>query len=280
MTLGQKIKAARKSKKMSQADLCQNKITRNMLSAIENDKASPSLDTIKFLAMRLELPPSYFLSDDDNLFFYKKESKIKGIRECLRAKKYKRCIDSITSLGDIDDELAYIMAVCAFNIGRRAVLDGSLGEAEKYLQLFEKYSALTVYSTELEAALCDFYRSVSKNIKAPLLELDPRAFEKRLDRICDMDFYKFIMQDRTHSYENDTFKRHLTAKSLMKERKYQEALTILQEIEATRSASDYNAHRILSMYGDMEACYKQLGDFENAYKYSKKQLALTEQLKS
>ncbi len=280
MALGQKIKSARISKKISQSDLCQNKITRNMLSAIENDKASPSLDTVRFLAMRLELPISYLLSDDDDLFFYKKESKIKEIRRYYQDKKYKRCVDIILSLGDIDDELAYIMALSCFHLGRRAVLDGSLNDADRYLKEFRKYSDLTVYSTELQSALCEFYSAVSKNIKAPLLELDPKSFESRLDTLCDMDFYKFIMQDRTHAFKNPVFKKHLQAKSLIKERRYQEALSILREIEEGRSESEYNAHRILAMYADMESCYKQLGDFEKAYKYSTKQLTLTEQLKN
>ena len=280
MTLGQKIKSARKERKMSQVALCQNKITRNMLSAIENDKASPSLDTLKFLARRLELPLSYLLSDDDYLFFYKKESKIKDIRNCYRDKKYKKCIDIITTLGDIDDELAYIMALSCFELGRRAVLDGSLNNAEKYLRDFYNYAKLTVYSTKREAVLCNFYISVMKNIKAPLLELEPKIFEEHVSDLCDLDFYKFIIQDRTHAYKNAVFKKHLQAKALIKERRYQDALVILKDIEENRAESEYNAHRILSMYADMEACYKQLGDFEKAYKYSSKQLTLTEQLKS
>ena len=50
MTLGEKIKAARKRKGMTQSDLAGKQITRNMLSAIESGRANPSLDTIIYLA--------------------------------------------------------------------------------------------------------------------------------------------------------------------------------------------------------------------------------------
>ena len=55
MTLGQKIKKIRVDKKLTQASLCNGKITRNMLSEIECDKASPSLATLKYIAQRLDV---------------------------------------------------------------------------------------------------------------------------------------------------------------------------------------------------------------------------------
>ena len=251
-----------------------------MLSAIENDKASPSLDTVKFLAMRLEVPLSYLVSENDNLVFYKKENKIADIRRLYADKKYKKCIELITALDNIDDELAFLLATSNFELGRRAVLDGSLTDAVNYLNSFKKYSALTVYPTDREDVLCDLYLAVASNIKAPLLELDPKGFEERVSLLCDIDFYSFITQDKTHAYKNVVFRKHLDAKALMKERRYKEALSSLKEIEAMRSGVEYNVHQVLALYADMESCYKQLGDFENAYKYSSKQLTITEQLKN
>ena len=76
MLLGEKIKAARRSKKITQSQLAGDKVTRNMISRIETGTANPSLDTIKYLAQRLSLPVSYLLSEDDDLFFYEKKEKI------------------------------------------------------------------------------------------------------------------------------------------------------------------------------------------------------------
>lgn len=63
MTLGEKLKQARLDAGLSQRQLCAGEITRNMLSQIENGSAKPSMDTLKYLAQRLEKPISYFLED-------------------------------------------------------------------------------------------------------------------------------------------------------------------------------------------------------------------------
>lgn len=62
MTLGQKIKAARLERGMTQKELVGKYITRNMLSKIENDSATPSVRTLEYLAGALGLPTGYFLS--------------------------------------------------------------------------------------------------------------------------------------------------------------------------------------------------------------------------
>lgn len=65
LTLGQKIKAIRKEKGLTQAELVEDRITRNQLSLIENGINNPSISTLKFIAQRLNVPMSYFLSNDD-----------------------------------------------------------------------------------------------------------------------------------------------------------------------------------------------------------------------
>ena len=54
MTLGQKIRAARQERGMTQKELVGHYITRNMLSKIENDSATPSVRTLEYLA---QAPP-------------------------------------------------------------------------------------------------------------------------------------------------------------------------------------------------------------------------------
>lgn len=63
MTLGQKIKTARLERGMTQKELVGEAITRNMLSKIENDAATPSVRTLDYLARTLDLPVGYFLGE-------------------------------------------------------------------------------------------------------------------------------------------------------------------------------------------------------------------------
>ena len=64
MELGQLLKQARLESGLSQRQLCGEKITRNMLSQIENGSAKPSMDTLRYLAQRLEKPVSWFLEEE------------------------------------------------------------------------------------------------------------------------------------------------------------------------------------------------------------------------
>ena len=63
MELGAKLRQARLELGLSQRQLCGDVITRNMLSQIENGSARPSMDTLTYLAGRLNRPVSYFLEE-------------------------------------------------------------------------------------------------------------------------------------------------------------------------------------------------------------------------
>lgn len=64
MDLGARILNARLEAGLSQRELCGDRITRNMLSQIENGAASPSMKTLRYLAQRLDKPLSFFLDEN------------------------------------------------------------------------------------------------------------------------------------------------------------------------------------------------------------------------
>ena len=64
MDLGSKLLQARQEAGLSQRQLCEGIITRNMLSQIEHGTARPSMDTLLALAGRLNKPLSWFLDED------------------------------------------------------------------------------------------------------------------------------------------------------------------------------------------------------------------------
>ena len=45
-------------------------------------------------------------------------------------------------------------------------------------------------------------------------------------------------------------------------------------IERNEKNKDYNACVLFGVYSDMEIAFKQIGDFENAYRYASKKLSL------
>lgn len=279
MTLGEKIKKARCEKRLTQSALCEDKITRNMLSAIECDKATPSLDTLSFLADALSIPLAYLLSDDDDMFFYRKKECIDEIKNAFSQKKYKECIDLISLLERTDDELAYILAQSHFEIGRQYVLKGSLKTGYENLMLSKDFASKTIYDTSKTEARILIYSALAKNIQSPLLEFDTGYFEEALDSF-DFEFYKYLIGDRQYSFRNSIFNNHMKAKELLKSRKYIEAIPILKLIESEKTPETYNSCVMFSVYSDLENCYKQIADFENAYRYASKKMSLIEAFKN
>ena len=63
MKLGERLRQARLEAGLSQRQLAGDRITRNMLSQIENGSAAPSMETLRFLAGRLGKPMSFFLDE-------------------------------------------------------------------------------------------------------------------------------------------------------------------------------------------------------------------------
>ena len=278
MKIGEKIKAARKALRMTQAELSRGIITRNMLCSIESGTANPSLDTLIKLSERLSLPASYFISEGDDLFFYKKAREIEKIRLALKSLNYKSAIERALSLGDVDDEISYILAYSYFKLAEDAVKNGSLESVLRYLDEFSKYKKNTAYNLTVEECLLSLYVAIAKNVKAPLLEFDKSEYEKVLDAV-QYEYYKYLLLDYDYPYKTESYLNHLKAKQFIRERKYSDAIPLLLNITDNKNP-DYDAYLIFGVYTDLETCYKKLYDFENAYRYSTKRLSLIESYKS
>ena len=265
---------------MTQQQLSGTKITRNMLSAIESEKATPSLETLYFIAEGLDVPVGFLLSSEDDPFVFYKQKYIEKIRCHFSNREFGKCLNLISLLEGEDDETLYIGAYCCFEIGRSLVLCGSLFSGKAMLEKAKKMAEKTIYDTRMIMGVTDIYLAVAKNIQSPLLEFDDKLYKDSLSETTDSDFYRYLVNDLCHKYENELFLRHLKAKEMIKNRKYSEALCELEAIDSERSAEKYNAYFVFSLYGDMETCFRQQRDFENAYKFASKRMSLLEAFKS
>ena len=99
MNLGEKIKAARLERHMTQKDVVGDYITRNMLSKIENGSATPSVKTLEYLAGALGLPAGYFMTDSngDELT----PGSVASARNHFRNGEYEGCVQVLSGL-DMD----------------------------------------------------------------------------------------------------------------------------------------------------------------------------------
>ena len=276
MTIGEKIKNARLKRKMTQADLAGNEITRNMLSAIESGKATPSISTLTYLSEALDLPLPYLISKDDDLHYYMKKERMPAIKAAFESRNYNVAISNILKLDVLDDELYFLLAQCYFELGISSVKNGGFSSAKKQFELCRSYSAKTMYDTARFECIAPLYLAIAENVTSPLLEFEEEKFRALMQRTFDYEFYKYLTLDFEYKFTHFQFKTHIAAKQLMKDRMYADALKLLLEIENTKADHDRNAYLMFCVYTDLESCYRQLYDFENAYRFATKRISLME----
>ncbi len=276
MTLGQKIRALRKEKKQTQSELAGEEITRNMLSRIESDDALPSLSTLIYLAERLGVPAGYFLSEDASLLSYQKEARLPNMKHYFALKNYKEVVRLYRrDFTEADDELAYMVAYAAAECAREAIHRGTMKTAGEYLDLAKEMRKKTIYADARLDALITLLDALLGNLQQPRFALADSAYEALAADAAWEELYRYLAE-KTAGYEfrDPTFAAHARAKALLTAGKHKDALAALLEIEGQRSNPSFSVLVLFRLYGDLEACYKELLNYEEAYRYASKRLSL------
>ena len=133
MTLGEKLRQARLERGMSQTQVAGNQITRNMLSQLENDLASPSVKTLEYLAEVLDVSIGWLLDE-------KKPWPGSGVtdrgRQLYREGRYQACLELLKSAeGDWSDEHGLLVCRSAVMCSEQAWRAGNFSVAEQNAEL-------------------------------------------------------------------------------------------------------------------------------------------------
>lgn len=281
MTLGEKISKRRRALGMTQAQLAADKITRNMVSLLENDLATPSVDTLVHLSAALKIDPAYFLCEGDDTFVYEKLAVIREIRDAYAKKKHDIVMKRIENLGQTDDELAYLAANAAAMLGFEKMRLGSLASAREHLAKAVSYARKTVYDTSLLEAKIALWQAICDNIHSPRLHFDEHTYERTVREQTDNEFYRYFLTDLDFPYTDPILSRHIEAKRLMRAHAYPNAIPLLTEAEEMGKDKEiYHAFVMLGVYTDLEICCRECGNFEQAYRYSTRRLSMAEWFKT
>ena len=281
MELREKIKRRRRELGLTQEALAGEQITRNMLSQIEKGKAMPSLPTLIYLAERLKMPVGYFFCEEEEEFLYRKQTVFPHLLALYHAGSYTECLRTFEKeLGECDDELGLMMAVCSFDCGRRAWHNGAFESAIAYFSSTLDYINETTYPTAYLRAGCQLYMAISANVQAPLLEFNELAYIDSLREAGCLDVYCYLKERQDYVYDNSFYAEHLHARDLMRRGLYGDALTILRRIEEQKGTEQTTAFLLFRVYSDMEICYRENGNYEGAYRYSSKRMSLLNAFKS
>jgi transcriptional regulator with XRE-family HTH domain len=284
MTLGQRIKNARIEKGMTQKQLVGDHITRNMLSKIENDSATPSVRTLEYLARKLELPVSYFVADS----IFSDGSSPDGLDEMRTAYKEGRYIDCLNLLeknseASSTDEGYLLRARSALGAAHNALLEGDVEAAKEYADSADYYNKQGMYySAAVDAEMSLLLAECALKLDISEFEYNAGEYERAVREISFSDRYALDRGEyliRTGDPEGaaellDSVKPidktmearlyYLQGICLIASERYTEALEPLKQAEELIQTPELDRA--------LEQCYLELNNYRMAYYYAARQL--------
>lgn len=274
--LGERIRERRKKLGMTQAQLCGDYMTRNMLSRIETGDANPSLETLLFIAQKLKMPPSFFLCRDvKEEAEYTKTVRIKDARRMLSTGQYKRCLDICSDLPSDDDEVSFIVANAALMSALNCFDKGDLSRAGEYLDAASAALHQTVYMySEMSAQIRLIKVLIAALVKGEvpakesIPQMPPPFFTRdryfHIVGLCSGEFPSSLLSDES------VYGMHLNGRELMAKGRYGEADVLLKKAFDVAFDS-FTQYFILC---DLEKIAENLEDYKAAYEYARTRMEL------
>lgn len=293
MNIGEKIKKLRIDKLMTQSELVGGEITRNMLSRIENGAANPSIDTVCYIARRLNVSPGYLLADENDDRIFRKHREIVNIKKAFMNEDHRICRDMCMSAEDgDDDEIQMILCECDLAIAVENFNNGSLRECCEYFDEAIEGCSRTLYRTDHIVATAGIYFRFMRYLSATLSsnvvdEAEINIYPAMTDIFCR---YVLLFEELTDGRIPDDKEilnigkadsplvLHLMAKSRMMSGEYDEAYEDLRMI--LRGEAAIPQPILYFVFSDLEVCCKEREDFRGAYEFSIDKLELMQKLLS
>lgn len=277
MTIGDKIKALRLQKKITQSALCGDVITRNMLSRIENNVALPSLPTLRHLASALGVSAGYFLDEVSDPFPYEKLVLIDAIKDAYSSRDYTRVLTMTASL-DKDDEIAYIEASSFFALASEAYRKNELTTAESLFEMAKEAAAESLYADTTILKKSEYYLSlIRKTLDSKLPELTLNENDYFGEEIeCYLYLYLLTVTKNqrydlaaaiydTVKFRSTLFRKHINARLSMLARNNSRAASLLDELYEEIKVSECDPVFAINVLTDRETVAGLLNDYEAAY---------------
>lgn len=256
MDLGSKIKAARTEKGLSQRQLCGEHMTRNMLSQIENGSARPSMKTLGYLAQQLGKPVSYFLEEQSVVF--PNQQSINEAKTALALGNLEKMRHALDDFREPDpqffDERQLLEYYWHLKRATQALAENMTPYGVKLL-----YRALELEGLYITAELRYRCRVLLALAGEPIcVECDMDALLARAGQ-CEDPKRRLEILAASDETDNKAWHR-LRADALFALCRYEEA-----------AAAYHMATQNTEIYGKLEICYRELGDYKKAYEYACKQ---------
>ena len=264
MSLGEKLRQARLEAGLSQRALCGEEITRNMLSRIENGAAQPSMRTLQYLAAQLGKPLSFFL--DEQSVVSANQQIMETARQHYDLGMFDQAMAALEDYAEpdpvYDREKALLNALVRLGLAEQAIGQ----RRDRYArELLENTDTRGIYCGEAlnrrrilllgrlggKQRLCSQLPSLDEELRLRAREAigqgDVRRGTHLLESMQRRDTPEWML---------------LRGEAYLAESAYQNAVQYLRRAEEAYPQA---------VIPKLEACYRELGDYKQAYLYACKQ---------
>lgn len=284
MTLGQKLRKARQDRGLTQAQVVGDQITRNMLSQIENDLASPSVGTLQYLASVLGVKLAWLLADEQEDAAFACTA---ALRQTLRAGDFDGCLALAPE--QPDDEQALALATAGAQCAQRALLEEDFARAKSLAERALQWNAASVYGDPLivlrmEAVLVRCAQRTGADAEAPLARYKDAYARLQVSAQHHLLLARYqLEQEHVQAAEHEIWSIGelpdgsraeyliLRGRLAAKKEQYAPAAEYLRQAEALGPLPALLERELCQT---MELAARELQDYKTAYEYAARQLKL------
>ena len=286
MTLGQKIRKVRLMRGLTQSELAGDCVTRNMLSQIENDQATPSMRTLEHIAETLEVSVGWLLSPGD----LESDDHVAQARALLRDGQYDACMTLLQQEKSSDDErILWMRALCAQQLSEQALMQERFAEAKTLAQQALACAEKCLYPmTELRFAVQGVLARCCMSVGENADEAAAAFRETYAQLHADVRYHLLMAryhleQEHIQAAEREIWSiaelpdadraEYLILRGRIANRKeqYENAVLYFQQAQETGTLPKLLQREL---YAGLEKCYKETEQYKLAYEYAAKQREL------
>lgn len=257
MDIGQKLKQARLEAGLSQRSVCGEEITRNMLSLIENGVAKPSMDTLRYLASRLQKPVSWFLEED--AVTSANQQRMAQARACWERKDYRGAasllVDYKVPDETFDAEFGLLRNLVYLELAQTAL---EQGRAPYCMELLERVKPEGYCGQEIlrRKLLLLAQADPATGIADCLPELDTELMIRAREALEDLPRAEALLE---------AVQTRDARWNLLRGRVYLARQDYLQAAACFHKAEFFAPEEAAPL---LETCYRELEDYKMAYYYA------------
>ena len=263
MTLGEKLRQARLEAGLSQRQLCGEEVTRNMLSQIENGSAKPSMATLSYFAARLGKSVSFFLEEE--AVCSPNQEIMTAARAAFLQEDGGRVLELLEGYRApdpvFDMEAALLRRLGTLLAAKTAMEKGQLARAAQLLEEESWEDGYCAESLERQRLLMLMQARPKQmgRICQQLQPLDGELLLRSQAALEDGDLSRCLHLLEAVQDQDAPLWNFLRGQLHMKARSYAAAAQCLRRAEAEFP------EKCVPL---LEICYRELGDFRQAYYYA------------